>query len=60
VIIRDHVKAVGESMEQFLQTRVTELLKIVSEEIPEKNGKNSFRERVGAVGGPRSFPMWRT
>jgi hypothetical protein len=46
LIIRDHVEAIGESMEKFPQTRVTELLKIVSEEIPDKNRKNSFRERL--------------
>jgi chromosome segregation ATPase len=46
LIIRDHVEAIGESIEKFPQTRVTELLKIVSEEIPDKNRKNSFRERL--------------
>jgi DNA repair exonuclease SbcCD ATPase subunit len=46
VIIRDHVEAFGESIEKFPQTRVTELLKIVSEEIPDNNRKNSFRERL--------------
>ena len=44
VIIRDHVKAIGESMEKFPQMRVTELLKIVSEEIPDQNRKTSFQE----------------
>jgi chromosome segregation ATPase len=46
MIIRDHVEAIGESMEKFPQIRVAELLGIVSEEIPDKNTKNSFRERL--------------
>src|SRR5207245_1561786 len=46
IIIRDHVEAIGESMEKFPQIRVAELLGIVSEEIPDKNTKTSFRERL--------------
>jgi chromosome segregation ATPase len=46
VIIHDHVKAFGESMEKFPQTRVTELLQILSEEIPDQNRKDGFRERL--------------
>jgi hypothetical protein len=47
MILRDHVKAMGESVEKFPKTRVAELLKIVSEEIPDKNVKNRFHERLG-------------
>jgi chromosome segregation ATPase len=47
MILRDHVKALGESMEKFPKTRVTELLKTLSEEIPDQNVKNSFCERLG-------------
>jgi chromosome segregation ATPase len=46
MILRDHVKAMGESVETFPKTRVAELLKIVSEEIPDKNVKNRF-EHLG-------------
>jgi chromosome segregation ATPase len=47
MILRDHVKAMGESVEKFPKARVAELLKIVSEEIPDKNVKNRFHERLG-------------
>ena len=47
MILRDHVKALGESMEKFPKTRVTELLKTLSEEIPDQNVKGSFCERLG-------------
>jgi chromosome segregation ATPase len=47
VIVRDRVEALGESMEKFPKTRVTELLETVSEEILDENLKNSFRELLG-------------
>jgi hypothetical protein len=47
MILRDHVKALDESMEKFPKTRVTELLKTLSEEIPDQNVKSSFCERLG-------------
>ena len=47
MILRDHVKALDESMEKFPKTRVTELLKTLSEEMPDQNVKNSFCERLG-------------
>jgi hypothetical protein len=47
MILRDHVKALGESMEKFPKTRVTELLKTLSEEMEDQNVKNSFCERLG-------------
>jgi hypothetical protein len=46
MILRDHVKALGESMEKFPKTRVTELLKTLSEEMEDQNVKNSFCERL--------------
>ena len=55
VIVRDRVEALGESMEKFPKTRVTELLETVSEEILDENVKNSFRDRLGLwplCGGP--------
>ena len=52
VIIRDHVQAIGESMKKFPQVRLTELLKIVSEEIPDKNTKNNFLRTLSAVVAP--------
>jgi chromosome segregation ATPase len=55
VIVRDRVEALGESMEKFPKTRVTELLETVSEEILDESVKNSFRERLGLwplCGGP--------
>jgi chromosome segregation ATPase len=44
VVIRDHVRAFGESIERFPQTRITELLRVLSEEIPDQNRKDGFRE----------------
>lgn len=44
VIVRDHVKAVGESMEKFPKTRVAELLDSVSKEIQNEKIKTNFRE----------------
>ena len=46
MIIRDHVKALGESIEKFPKKRVTELVKILSEEITDEKVKNSFRKRI--------------
>jgi hypothetical protein len=43
MIIHDHVAALGESMEQFPNSRVRELLDILSTEILEENGKARFR-----------------
>jgi hypothetical protein len=46
VILRDHVKAVGESMEKFPKTRVAELIDNVSKEIANENIKISVREHL--------------
>jgi peptidoglycan hydrolase CwlO-like protein len=57
-IIRNHVEAIGESMETFPRMRVTELLEIVSDEIPDKKRKNSFRERLGQSLAPIQAPVY--
>jgi predicted nucleic acid-binding Zn-ribbon protein len=49
LIVRDHVKALGESMEKFPQTRLTELLKSLSGEISDDKRKADFRQRFGKV-----------
>jgi chromosome segregation ATPase len=46
MIIRDHVTALGESIEKFPKKRVTELVKILSEEITDEKVKNTFRKRI--------------
>jgi chromosome segregation ATPase len=46
MIIRDHVKALGESIEKFPKKRVSELVKVLSEEITDEKVKNSFRKRI--------------
>ncbi len=46
MIVRDQVKALGESMEKFPKTRVTELVKVLSEEIADENVKIRFRKRI--------------
>jgi len=43
MIIHDHVKALGESMEKFPNSRARELLDILSKEILDENGKARFR-----------------
>jgi chromosome segregation ATPase len=46
MIVRDHVKALGESIEKFPKKRVSELVKVLSEEITDEKVKNSFRKRI--------------
>src|SRR5436309_10334707 len=46
VIIRDHVRALGESIEKFPKTRVTELVKSLSKEITDEKLKIGFRKRI--------------
>jgi chromosome segregation ATPase len=43
MIVRDHVAALGESMEKFPQSRVSELLEVLSKEILNENLKTRFR-----------------
>lgn len=45
VIVKDHVASLGESIEKFPKTRVTELVKILCEEITDENLKIGFRDR---------------
>jgi predicted RNase H-like nuclease (RuvC/YqgF family) len=49
LIVRDHVKALGESMERFPQTRLTELLGSLSGGISDDKLKADFCERFGKV-----------
>jgi chromosome segregation ATPase len=49
VIVRDHVKAVGESIEKFPRARVAELLENISNEISDEQAKASFRERLAQL-----------
>jgi chromosome segregation ATPase len=46
MIVRDHVKALGESIEKFPKKRVSELVKVLSEEITDEKVKSSFRKRI--------------
>jgi len=46
MIVRDHVVALGESMERFPKTRLTELVKVLSEEIGDEKLKSGFRDRL--------------
>jgi predicted RNase H-like nuclease (RuvC/YqgF family) len=48
MIVRDHVVALGESIEKFPKTRLTELVKVLSEEIGDEKLKVGFRERLAA------------
>jgi hypothetical protein len=55
LIVRDHVRALGESMEEFPQTRLTELLESLSAEISDPDSRlyfsKSFRSWVIQKGG---------
>ena len=44
VIVRDHVAALGESMEAFPRSRLPALLEVLSEEIVNRNVKIAFRK----------------
>ena len=46
MIISDHVTALGESIEKFPKTRVTELVKVLSKEITDEKLKIGFRTRI--------------
>jgi chromosome segregation ATPase len=47
LIVRDHVRTLGESMEQFPQKRLPELLESLSKEISDNKLQADFRERFG-------------
>jgi hypothetical protein len=49
LIVRDHVRALGESMEEFPQTRLTELLDSLSGQITDDKLKADFRKRFSKV-----------
>ena len=49
LIIRDHVRTLGESMEEFPQKRLPELLESVSNEISHNKLKADFRDRFASV-----------
>ena len=49
LIVRDQVRAFGESMEEFPQARLTELLETLSEQISDDKLKADFCERFGRV-----------
>jgi len=51
LIVRDHVKGLGETMEQFPKARVKELLETVSTEILDEKVKTGFRERIAQING---------
>jgi chromosome segregation ATPase len=51
LIVRDHVKSLGETMEQFPKARVRELLETVSTEILDEKVKTGFRERIAQIDG---------
>jgi hypothetical protein len=47
IIVRGHVAALGESMEEFPKARAAELVEIVSQELVDENLKIGFREVLG-------------
>jgi DNA repair exonuclease SbcCD ATPase subunit len=49
LIVRNHVKALGESMESFPKRRLAELLDNLSQEIWDESLKTGFRERLGKL-----------
>lgn len=51
MIIRDHVKALGETAESFPKARVMELLETISTEILDEKVKTGFRDRLAQING---------
>jgi len=49
LIVRDHVRTLGESMEEFPPTRLPELLESLSNEISHNKLKADFRQRFASV-----------
>ena len=49
LIVRDHVRALGESMEEFPQTRLTELVESLSGQISDNKLKADFLRRFDKV-----------
>jgi chromosome segregation ATPase len=49
LIVRDHVRAFGESMEEFPQERLTELVESLSKTISDDELKDDFRRRFAIV-----------
>jgi hypothetical protein len=49
LIVRDHVRTLGESMKEFPQTRLTELVESLSGQISDDKLKVDFRKRFGNV-----------
>lgn len=49
LIVRDHVRALGESMEEFPRTRLPKLLESLSQEVSDDELKADFCERFGKV-----------
>jgi len=49
LIVRHHVKALGESMENFPKTRLAELIDRLSQEISDEKLRTGFRERLGRL-----------
>jgi hypothetical protein len=47
VIVREHVTALGESMDKFPKTRLPQLIDSLSREILDEERKANFRDRVG-------------
>ena len=51
LIVRDHVKTLGESIEKFPQKRLPELLESLSNEISHNKRETDFRERFAVLVG---------
>ncbi len=46
VVVRDQIKALGESLETFPQERIPELVELVSQEILDESLKARFQQRM--------------
>ena len=60
LIVRDQVRAFGESMEEFPQARLTELLESLSEQISDDKLKADFCERFGRCNPRRNSSVSST
>ena len=49
LLLRRHVKALGESLDKFPVKRLPELLNLLASEIPDERRRADFRERLDRI-----------
>jgi hypothetical protein len=49
LIVRNHIKSLGESIETFPQARLPELVSRLTQDVSDENVKTAFRERLESL-----------